>query len=135
MHPEGRTISFVLKPGRPPVSEEITELVLQMARENPSWGYDRIEGELANLGRKISDGTVGNIRSIKEECLDRMIFFGENSLRHAIREYVSITMENATTKEWAIGSWCPVRKWDERPPLVMCQASSWRRRHGDDPRL
>ena len=49
------------RPGRPPVSEEITQLVLRMARENPPWGYDRIEGELANLGHQVSDGTVGNI--------------------------------------------------------------------------
>lgn len=49
------------KPGRPPTSEEITQLVLQMARENPSWGYDRIIGALANLGHQISDQTVGNI--------------------------------------------------------------------------
>jgi len=49
------------KPGRPPTSEEITQLVLQMARENPSWGYDRIMGALANLGHQISDQTVGNI--------------------------------------------------------------------------
>jgi len=34
---------------------------LQMARENPSWGYDRIVGALANLGHQISDQTVGNI--------------------------------------------------------------------------
>jgi len=27
------------------------------------------------------------VRSIKEECLDRMIFFGERSLRYALREY------------------------------------------------
>jgi hypothetical protein len=32
-----------------------------MARENPSWGYDRIVGALANLGHQISDQTVGNI--------------------------------------------------------------------------
>ena len=49
------------KPGRPPTSEEITQLVLRMARENPSWGYDRIVGALANLGHQISDQTVGNI--------------------------------------------------------------------------
>jgi len=36
-------------------------LVVQMARENPSWGYDRIQGALANLGHEISDQTVGNI--------------------------------------------------------------------------
>src|SRR5260221_8507514 len=35
-------------PGRPPVQREIVELVVQMARENPSWGYDRIVGALAN---------------------------------------------------------------------------------------
>jgi hypothetical protein len=32
-----------------------------MARENPSWGYDRIVGAMANLGHKVSDQTVGNI--------------------------------------------------------------------------
>lgn len=32
-----------------------------MARENPPWGYDRIQGALANLGHRISDTTVGNI--------------------------------------------------------------------------
>ena len=49
------------KPGRPPVSEEVTQLVLQLARENPSWGYDRIQEALANLGHEISDQPVGNI--------------------------------------------------------------------------
>ena len=49
------------KPGRPPTSEETTELFLRMARENPSWGYDRIQGALSNLGHQISDKTVGNI--------------------------------------------------------------------------
>lgn len=29
------------------------------------------------------------MRSIKSECLNRMIFFGENSLRRAVREYLS----------------------------------------------
>ena len=32
-----------------------------MARENPTWGYDRIQGALANLGHDISDTTVGCI--------------------------------------------------------------------------
>ena len=47
--------------GRPPLSKEIVELVLRIARENPTWGYDRIQGALANLGHRISDTTVGNI--------------------------------------------------------------------------
>ena len=47
--------------GRPPVSNEIEELVLRMADENPTWGYDRIQGALANLGHAVSDTTIGNI--------------------------------------------------------------------------
>jgi len=47
--------------GRPRVRPEIVELVLRMARENRTWGYDRIQGALANLGHKVSDTTVGNI--------------------------------------------------------------------------
>jgi putative transposase len=47
--------------GRPRVSDEIAQLVLRIARSNPAWGYDRIQGALANLGYKISDQTVGNI--------------------------------------------------------------------------
>ena len=34
---------------------------LRLARENRSWGYDRIVGALANLGHQISDQTVGNL--------------------------------------------------------------------------
>lgn len=47
--------------GRPPVAEEIARLVVRMARENLSWGYDRIVGAMANLGYRVSDQTVGNI--------------------------------------------------------------------------
>jgi putative transposase len=50
-------MKFVLHP----VSAEAVELVLRIARENPSWGYDRIQGALANLGHLISDRSVGNI--------------------------------------------------------------------------
>ena len=43
------------------MDKEIVELLLQIARENPTWGYARIRGALANLGHEISDTTVGNI--------------------------------------------------------------------------
>ena len=48
-------------PGRPRVAQEITDMVLRMARENVSWGYDRIQGALANLGHIIAPNTVRNI--------------------------------------------------------------------------
>ena len=47
--------------GRPRTKQEITGLILRMAKENPTWGYDHIQGALKNLGLKISDTTVGNI--------------------------------------------------------------------------
>jgi hypothetical protein len=47
--------------GRPRIAQEITDLVLRMARENVSWGYDRIQGALANLGHIIAPNTVKNI--------------------------------------------------------------------------
>jgi hypothetical protein len=78
-----------------------------MARETSGWGYDRI-GALANLGHRVLDQTVGNvkpiqlparspnlnafaerwIRSAKQECFSKLILFGEASLRRAPDEFV-----------------------------------------------
>jgi len=49
------------QPGRPRVRQEIVDLVLRMAKENSSWGFDRIQGALSNIGYHISDTTVRNI--------------------------------------------------------------------------
>jgi len=48
-------------PGRPRVSPEVTEPVVKLARENPTAGFDRLQGLLANLGRKQADNTIKNI--------------------------------------------------------------------------
>jgi putative transposase len=48
-------------PGRPPIDPELEALVVRIAQENRSWGYDRIVGALANLGLTVSAQTVGNI--------------------------------------------------------------------------
>jgi len=48
-------------PGRPQVDPELEALIVRMAQENRSWGYDRIVGALANLGLTVSDQTVGNV--------------------------------------------------------------------------
>jgi putative transposase len=47
--------------GRPRIGKELEDLVMRLAKENRSWGYDRIAGALAHLRYDISDQTVGNI--------------------------------------------------------------------------
>ncbi|MFN0058972.1 MAG: integrase core domain-containing protein [Planctomycetota bacterium] len=48
-------------PGRPKTATELRDLVLRMAKENPTWGYTRIMGALANLGHELARGTIANI--------------------------------------------------------------------------
>jgi hypothetical protein len=48
-------------PGRPRIEAKLEALVVQLAKENSGWGYDRIVGALANLGYRVSDETVGNV--------------------------------------------------------------------------
>jgi hypothetical protein len=109
------------RPGRPNKPEELRELVVRMAQENPGWGYTRIRDALANLGHEIARGTVQAIlkdqgieperskrtswktflrspnlnayaerfvRSIKRECLSKLVLLGESHLRAAVREYL-----------------------------------------------
>jgi Homeodomain-like domain len=48
-------------PGRPKMDDELEALVVRMAQENCSWGYDRIAGALRHVGYTNSEQTVGNI--------------------------------------------------------------------------
>ncbi len=48
-------------PGRPGIMREISDLILRMALDNPSWGDTRIQGAVANVGHRVGRGTVANV--------------------------------------------------------------------------
>jgi putative transposase len=47
--------------GRPPVPEEVQQLIVRLAQENPRWGYQRIHGELLLLGWRVSASSIRRV--------------------------------------------------------------------------
>jgi putative transposase len=53
--------TFPHRTGRPPIDQATAALIERMAQENPTWGYQRITGELRKLGHRVGISTVRRV--------------------------------------------------------------------------
>ena len=56
----GRRWTFARK-GRPPLPAQLQRLIVRLASENPTWGYQRIRGELVGLGHRVAASTIAKV--------------------------------------------------------------------------
>ena len=72
--------------GRPPISEELQQLIVQLAKDNTRWGYGKIAGELQKLGYDVCESTVRNVLKA-HDILPAPVRFGSIGWRTLMRHY------------------------------------------------
>ena len=72
------------RPGRPPIGEELVTLIVAMALDNPTWGYQRIRGELLGRRHRVAASTIAKV--LKPHCLDPAPPRSSATWRHFLRQ-------------------------------------------------
>jgi putative transposase len=72
------------RPGRPQLDQEIQQLIIRLAKENPRWGYQRIQGELLRLGMRVS--ATGIRATLRRHGLDPVPRRGTTTWRAFLRQ-------------------------------------------------
>ncbi len=72
--------------GRPRIDQELEDLIVRLAEENPRWGYGKIEGELIKLGVKLSQTTIRNVLN-RNGIVPAPVRFGLIGWRRLMKHY------------------------------------------------
>ena len=133
------------RPGCPPVSKEIRQLIRKMSRENSLWGAPRIHGELLKLGIDIGETSVGkyivrrrkppsqNWRTFLENHVKTMVsidFFTVPTIRfqvlyvflvlaHERRRILHFGVTAHPTAEWTAQQLRDAFPWDTTPRYLL----------------
>src|ERR1035438_8869718 len=102
--------------GRPSVNAELEKLVITLLQENPTWGSKRIVGALANLGFKVSDSTVDNIR--QRNGLDPAPLRGKSTSWH---QFLQAHWKPCSRLTFLRRRYCLGTAWS---PITRCSSSS-----------
>ncbi|WP_319637771.1 IS3 family transposase [Streptomyces milbemycinicus] len=106
-----------VRPGRPPLPEETVALIQRLARENPTWGYVRIQGELRRLGHRVAAATIRRVL--------RRSGLPPHRSEQASRPGVPSSVHRPTRCSLAISC-----TWRPSSSSVSMSSSSWRSRPG-----
>src|SRR5215213_6708989 len=78
------------RPGRPPVAAACVELIVRLARENPAWGYGKLQGELGKLGHRVSRSAIK--RLLRQQGLPPAPERGHSTWRSFLGHYREYTI-------------------------------------------